>query len=140
LRGKCGNCGQEGHNKRTCPHRSKKTGELIRPPGDRGQGRKADHEYPEVFDELEDAPDHPLEREKWFQAILAKLVKETLQGRGSSNINSQIVSLINTATKVGSREAVLQASDELRRDTIKQKPKPKGPQTQTLDFSSKPLR
>lgn len=132
----CSRCNAPDHNIRKCPEVDPK--DLV--PRQENGGRPREHTYPEVFADLPRAPDSFHERTKWCQGILCDLVRETLQGRGSININASIVSMVNTMVKVGAPEELMDAADALKKDKVPDKPKGKGPQTTRVLTGSRPVR
>ena len=148
----CSKCGEPGHQARTC---RKNFEEAIGGPisvggekrvaisskeyailktrsnrvkrGDEARDKTSLTVYQEMFADMPDPPDDPLERDVWLQGNLARLVKITLQGFGNREINQQVTTIASTISRITPRERLYEAEQLVRGDAIKStKPKTRG--------------
>jgi hypothetical protein len=145
---KCSICKSIEHNQRRCPfvdHAALKrlkngnSGAEVTPASLPPVPERI-HRYPEIFEELEDAPNDALARTQWAQGILCKLAVETAKGRGNQLLNNEIRRLLEAIGKLTPKERIWEAETLIKRDRIKKKPKPAGPQTRKARPSKGPLR
>jgi len=85
-----------------------------------GRPRKA--WYEDVFADLGDPPDDPLELAGWCQRLAAKCARETAMGRGNREINQQVRGLIATITRCMPFERLRQAEALIRNAAEPKKP------------------
>ena len=91
-----------------------------------------------LFGELGDAPDDPLGRVDWMQAIATTIVKETLQGRGDLEVSQEIRAWAGVVARLVPFERVYDAEQTIAGAALPRKPNSNlGPKT-TSELGSEP--
>jgi hypothetical protein len=138
----CSLCSSTEHNRRRCVKNPAAKNPAIRAPeaGYAELGRPVEHEYFEIFADLEEPPDDPLARCTWAQGIVSRCLFLTLKGKGSDKINDQIRRLAHSVAELTPKERLFKAEQIIRGDSLKTKPQSRKAGTQPVNGKTSPLR
>ncbi len=129
---RCSNCGQTGHNGRTCQ----------RPKVDLAKLDAAIlTAYAILFEDYPDPPENDeLKLQVWRQRIIALITNETIKGRGCPELNAQIIKLTAGLMTGMPKAALYEQEEKLKRRRLPTKPKPMAQPLSKPVGSGKPLR
>lgn len=108
-------------------------------------GRPKKHTYDKLFTAVEDpaSVEDPLQLVPWVMRALAIALRETLQGRGSAQLNAELRSTARVIKSMVPMERIRQAEAAVRGESKRatgKLSKPKGQKVTAAPTGSKPIR